>query len=147
MSTQVRQAVVWLVVGLTVLGCASPSRSVDQPSAQSGAQSSEATSAPRTPKRLVAAIQGDPFTVYQKLNLSGSVRGISEIERMVNAGLGNTDTSGVLRPLLAEALPTIDNGQWKVLPDGRMETTWKIRPGITWHDGTPFTADDLVFTA
>jgi peptide/nickel transport system substrate-binding protein len=28
-----------------------------------------------------------------------------------------------------------------------METTWKIRPQATWHDGTPFTADDLLFTA
>jgi peptide/nickel transport system substrate-binding protein len=23
---------------------------------------------------------------------------------------------------------------------------WKIRPGTTWHDGTPFTTDDLLFT-
>ncbi|MBM2812175.1 MAG: hypothetical protein HW416_2934, partial [Chloroflexi bacterium] len=30
---------------------------------------------------------------------------------------------------------------------GRMETTWKIRPGVSWHDGAPFTADDLLFTA
>ena len=44
-------------------------------------------------------------------------------------------------------MPTLDNGLWKLLPDGRMETTWKIREGATWHDGTPFTADDLVFTA
>jgi peptide/nickel transport system substrate-binding protein len=28
-----------------------------------------------------------------------------------------------------------------------METTWTIRPGAKWHDGTPFTAQDLVFTA
>jgi peptide/nickel transport system substrate-binding protein len=28
-----------------------------------------------------------------------------------------------------------------------METTWKIRPGAVWHDGTAVTAEDLVFTA
>jgi peptide/nickel transport system substrate-binding protein len=28
-----------------------------------------------------------------------------------------------------------------------METTWKIRPGAVWHDGAPFTAEDLLFTA
>jgi peptide/nickel transport system substrate-binding protein len=28
-----------------------------------------------------------------------------------------------------------------------METTWKLKPGVVWHDGTPFTAEDLVFTA
>ncbi|MBM2813228.1 MAG: hypothetical protein HW416_3987, partial [Chloroflexi bacterium] len=47
---------------------------------------------------------------------------------------------------LAEAVPSIDNHLWRVSPDGRMETTWKIRPGARWHDGTPFTSDDLVFT-
>jgi peptide/nickel transport system substrate-binding protein len=27
-----------------------------------------------------------------------------------------------------------------------MEVTYKLRPGVTWHDGTPFTADDVVFS-
>src|SRR4029450_5999567 len=49
-------------------------------------------------------------------------------------------------PMLAEAVPTIDNGLWKVLSDGRMETTWRIRDGVRWHDGQPFTSDDLAFT-
>ena len=33
---------------------------------------------------------------------------------------------------------------WKALDD----TTWefKLRQGVKWHDGTPFTADDVVFT-
>jgi peptide/nickel transport system substrate-binding protein len=26
-----------------------------------------------------------------------------------------------------------------------METVWKLRPHVTWHDGAPFTAADLVF--
>ena len=26
-----------------------------------------------------------------------------------------------------------------------MDTTWKLRPNVKWHDGTPFTAEDLVF--
>ena len=25
--------------------------------------------------------------------------------------------------------------------------TWKLKRGVTWHDGKPFTADDVVFTA
>jgi peptide/nickel transport system substrate-binding protein len=40
----------------------------------------------------------------------------------------------------------VANGQWRLLPDGRMETTWKLRSGVVWHDGAPFTAEDLVFT-
>ena len=43
-------------------------------------------------------------------------------------------------------MPSLENGLWKLLPDGTMATTWKIRPGAMWHDGVPITADDLVFT-
>ncbi|MBI4277959.1 MAG: peptide ABC transporter substrate-binding protein [Armatimonadetes bacterium] len=45
-----------------------------------------------------------------------------------------------------EAVPTIRNGLWKVTPDGRMEVTWKLRRDVRWHDGRPFTADDLMYT-
>jgi peptide/nickel transport system substrate-binding protein len=27
-----------------------------------------------------------------------------------------------------------------------MDTTWRLRPNITWHDGQPFTSDDLLFS-
>jgi peptide/nickel transport system substrate-binding protein len=26
-----------------------------------------------------------------------------------------------------------------------MQTVWKLRPGVKWHDGAPFTAEDVVF--
>ena len=26
-----------------------------------------------------------------------------------------------------------------------MSVTWKLKQGVTWHDGKPFTADDVVF--
>jgi peptide/nickel transport system substrate-binding protein len=65
---------------------------------------------------------------------------------LVHSGLSVSDDRGALQPALAEALPTLENGLWKLLPDGRMETTWRLRPGAQWHDGTPFTADDLRFT-
>jgi len=47
---------------------------------------------------------------------------------------------------LAE-VPSVEKGTWRVNPDGSMDTTWRIvSPNIKWHDGTPFTADDMVFT-
>lgn len=39
-----------------------------------------------------------------------------------------------------------ENGLWRVSPDGRMETTWRIRGNALWHDGQPFTAHDLLFS-
>jgi peptide/nickel transport system substrate-binding protein len=34
---------------------------------------------------------------------------------------------------------------WDVSEDGRVYT-FNLREGVTWHDGTPFTADDVIFT-
>src|SRR5207253_1830903 len=48
---------------------------------------------------------------------------------------------------LAESVPSIENGMWKIFPDGRMETTWRIKPAARWHDGAPFTSADLLFTS
>jgi peptide/nickel transport system substrate-binding protein len=47
---------------------------------------------------------------------------------------------------LAERVPSLDDGSITILPDGRMRTEFHLRPGITWHDGEPFTAQDLVFS-
>ncbi len=42
-----------------------------------------------------------------------------------------------LEPYLAES--------WEVAPDG-MSVTYRIRNDVTWHDGTPTTAEDVKFT-
>src|SRR5205823_5608251 len=56
------------------------------------------------------------------------------------------DETFARHPWLADAVPTIENGLWQVLPDGTMATTWRIKAGATWQDGTPLTADDVRFT-
>ncbi len=66
--------------------------------------------------------------------------------RLFNAQLAIIDSQGKPRPYLAEALPQLNTDTWRVLPDGRMETVWKLRPNLTWHDGMPLTADDFVFS-
>src|SRR5262249_54843915 len=73
--------------------------------------------------------------------------GASVLEQLVNGALSEEAPDHSLRPLLAEDVPSLQNGLWVLLPDGRMELTWKIRDGARWHDGTPLTSDDLAFTA
>jgi peptide/nickel transport system substrate-binding protein len=50
---------------------------------------------------------------------------------------------GNLRPVLAAAVPTVGNGG--ITKDFK-SVTWKLKPGVLWSDGSPFTADDVVFT-
>jgi peptide/nickel transport system substrate-binding protein len=52
------------------------------------------------------------------------------------------DPDGNLMPVLAAEIPDIENGGVGV--DG-MSVTWKLKMGVEWHDGRPFTADDVVF--
>ena len=56
--------------------------------------------------------------------------------------LAGFDPDGNLLPVLAAELPTRENGG--IAADGR-STTWKLKKGVTWHDGAPFTADDVIF--
>src|SRR5699024_4610155 len=58
-------------------------------------------------------------------------------------GLVYVDLDGNFQPLLAEEVPTQENGG--VSEDG-LTVTWKLKQGVTWHDGEPFTADDVLFT-
>ena len=52
------------------------------------------------------------------------------------------DPEGNLVPVLAAEIPDIENGG--VAADGR-SVTWRLKKGVEWHDGRPFTADDVVF--
>jgi peptide/nickel transport system substrate-binding protein len=57
--------------------------------------------------------------------------------------LAGWDAEGNLVPMLAAEIPSRANGG--VSADSR-SVTWKLKRGVTWHDGKPFTADDVVFT-
>src|SRR5438093_3502022 len=57
----------------------------------------------------------------------GGARSLYEI---FTNGLVSTDAVGNLEPRLAARLPSFDDGSIAVLPDGRMQTTWKMRTGV-----------------
>lgn len=66
--------------------------------------------------------------------------------RIFNATLTLIDAVGNPLPYLGASLPQLNSDSWKVSPDGRMETTYPLKPGLVWHDGVPLTAHDFVFT-
>jgi peptide/nickel transport system substrate-binding protein len=138
-SALLRLGLITLAVA-TAAACATP-----PPSPQSGSRASQSQeSGARTFKRIVATTLSELRVFILTENFA--VAGKAEAQSLVHSGLVGLDTKQVLAPRLAEAVPSVENGLWKVSQDGRMETTWKIREGVRWHDGTPFTAEDLVFT-
>ena len=58
--------------------------------------------------------------------------------------LAGYDAKGTIYPRLAAELPSLENGG---IAEDMTSVTWKLRDDVKWSDGTPFTADDVVFTA
>jgi peptide/nickel transport system substrate-binding protein len=57
--------------------------------------------------------------------------------------LASTGPDGKPVAKLAEEIPTLENGG---ISKDQKAITWKLKQGVKWSDGTPFTADDVVFT-
>ncbi|MDJ0597749.1 MAG: peptide ABC transporter substrate-binding protein [Crocosphaera sp.] len=67
----------------------------------------------------------------------------TEASRITLEPLASYDKNGELIPFLAAEIPTFENGS--IAEDGK-SVSWKLKQDIKWSDGTPFTADDVVFT-
>ncbi len=65
-----------------------------------------------------------------------------EGSRVFHEPLAYWDAEANLIPVLAAELPSRDNGGLSA--DGK-SVVWKLKRGVTWHDGVPFSADDVVF--
>jgi peptide/nickel transport system substrate-binding protein len=46
-------------------------------------------------------------------------------------------------PVLAKEIPSVQNGE---ISADYTTVTWKLKDGVVWSDGEPFTADDVVYT-
>jgi len=66
----------------------------------------------------------------------------AEGSRLFYEPLAVWDNEANLVPVLAAEIPSRANGG--LAADGK-SVVWKLKRGVTWHDGQPFTADDCVF--
>ncbi|MBN1121667.1 MAG: peptide ABC transporter substrate-binding protein [Anaerolineae bacterium] len=80
------------------------------------------------------AIVGEPLLANPLLATSQADH---DLVALVFSGLTRLDEFGLPIPDLAEG--------WRVSSDG-LVYTFHLREGVTWHDGEPFTADDVAFT-
>ena len=91
-----------------------------------------------------AAAQRTDVVVGMQLeppNLDPTAGAAAAIDEVVYAnvfeGLTRYADDGSIRPALAES--------WEIAPDG-LSWVFHLRPGVTFHDGIPFTAEDVVFS-
>lgn len=81
-----------------------------------------------------------PTILNAHLSLAGANSGAI---RVYAEPLADFNAQNQLVPFLAAEIPSIDNGG--LAKDGT-SVTWKLRQGVKWHDGQPFTAKDVAFT-
>ncbi|MPZ15652.1 MAG: hypothetical protein GEU73_14725 [Chloroflexi bacterium] len=128
-----------LLAALAITACAPAGQPAGAPGATGGDQASGASS-----RTLAVAIRVEPPTVATRpLETAGIALYLPS--RMFNAEVALFDNNGSAHPYLAEALPQLNSESWRLFPDGRMETTYRLNPDVTWHDGTSLSAGDFVF--
>jgi peptide/nickel transport system substrate-binding protein len=130
-----------LVLGLWLLACGTPASAPPTGSQQAPGSGTRSSG----PKILVASIVEDPKNFWDGTN-GGGGSGARELGHLVNQYLAAVMPDGTPQPRLLARLPSVANGDWVVNDDGTMQVTYNLRPDVTWHDGVPFTADDMVFS-
>jgi peptide/nickel transport system substrate-binding protein len=137
-----RDAFWMLLVGTILLAACAPAAAP-----KSAADPSQRTdqARPAAAKSLTIALQNEPKALWTIMG--GEVGGSPAAQMMlaVHQQLAMYDERGQPFAMLAAEIPSPAKGTWIVRPDGSMQTTHKLRPGIRWHDGTPLTAEDFVF--
>lgn len=101
------------------------------------------TPAPAGPKRggkVTMAVWQEPATLNWLL---GTQTVMNEVNAFVVEGLLGVKPDGSYYPVLAKEVPTLQNGG--VSPDGKT-ITYKLKEGILWSDGKPFTCEDVKWT-
>ena len=127
------------VVLLLTIGCSQPlARNADQ------AASAPEPAPSAGPKTVIIGILQEP-TGFGPFHNCTSGGGCHQLDEIVSRYLIGLDNHSEPFPEIAVDLPSIEAGTWKINADRTMETTYRIRPDVVWHDGASMTADDWVF--
>jgi peptide/nickel transport system substrate-binding protein len=128
-----------LIAALLLAACAPAGAGVSSPRSDGGGPSSAGS---RPAGTLKVAWPLEPENLNPKW-FSGS--GVSDFVWLFNSFLTSYDFGGTLHPMLAREIPTRENGDWRINPDGTMVTTYRLRDNVRWHDGMPITSADFAF--
>jgi peptide/nickel transport system substrate-binding protein len=131
--------VLWLGLSFLIMAGCGPAA----PAARDAAPSGD-PAALRSTRAMQTVMRTEPPALASK-PLAAPGISVRHATRIFNAELDFLDGREVSHPYLAEALPQLNTESWQVFPDGRMETAYRLKPNLVWHDGTPLSAEDFVF--
>jgi peptide/nickel transport system substrate-binding protein len=98
----------------------------------------------QTAKTGTVVLGREPDRLYNPTSLAGQL-----VVNLVFDPLVGLDDQMNPYPVLAASIPGPDNSLVRLSGDGadrRLIVTMPLRQGVTWADGEPFTADDVVYT-
>jgi peptide/nickel transport system substrate-binding protein len=131
---RMRRLIELLLYAVLFVGC-NPSQSRNEKAASDASQPVQGDS-------VIVRFEADP-------DILNPLMSVTQVGHYAMWGINNSQvyeflmayspkTWGLTEPLLAETAPAISNDH--------LSYTFQIRNGITWHDGRPFTAEDVLFT-
>jgi len=106
-----------------------------------------ATPEPKPAKdTLVICMSQEPDTLYLVTSNMAVQR---DVYNAYNDRGSAADTAYWFYTELLEKLPTLEDGDAVLIgeegPEGQIEITYKVKPGVFWHDGEPLTAEDFKY--
>jgi peptide/nickel transport system substrate-binding protein len=142
-----RHLIASVFLAAVFVGACAPAGPAAQAPGTSNAPSAQPTSAAPAAATVAAATSQLRLTLNQEpdtLNpFYSGLRATFTVTQAIFNGLVVVNEQGEYEPDLAAEVPTVQNGG--VSPDG-LTITYKLRTGVKWADGQPFTADDVKFT-
>lgn len=136
-----RSSILGVTMALLVTGCST--ETADPPETETATDVAETSTATSTPDvdapmsdegTFVVAISSDPGHLNPAITTSGGTHTASEL--MYN-GLVRVNADLEVEPDLAS--------DWEITDDGATYT-FTLRDDVTWHDGEPFTSEDVRFS-
>ena len=142
----VRPLVLLCSLALVLMSCAPSNTPASGQTSRGSTGEQQTSSGPKT-IRIAMQAQAEPNEGIVNIISGASIGGSAAFEHELtfHADLTTLNPQSTLQAVLATQVPSLEDGSWNVFDDGRMEVTWKLRPNIFWHDGTPLTASDFVF--
>lgn len=129
----IRKLCILLACALAIAACNGGEPTAEEPAADDPTEpADDAGAAQADTVRLAMSQDEGTLTPYTYFSGSGWL-----FLHMIYDGLLTLDENNEPQPLLATGMERSDDGLTYTLP---------LRDDVTWHDGEPFTADDVVFS-